>query len=160
LEPVDADEGGAVFAQLSAREARWTWSALGPGETRTVTYRLRASPALRPGRYEIAGTLNDLPVAGDGFIEISPMAEVVIQQSVSGRVVVRVRGLGPDVQMNVRVFDLAGRQRIDSGLVRGARLSLPIERTWANGVYLAVVEVRGSDGTSFVREVRKILVMR
>ncbi len=161
LEPVDADENGAVFARPNAREARWTWPTLGPGETRTVTYRLRASPSLGPGLYEITGTLNDLPVAGDGVIEIFPTAEVVVQQqSVAGRVVVRVRGLGSDQRVQVRVFDLSGRQRFDSGLARGARLALPVDRTWANGIYLAVVEVRGPDGKSLVREVRKILVMR
>jgi len=72
---------------------------------------------------------------------------------------------GPDIQeIQVRVFNLAGREVYNSGFVTGSRLywnGLTNDgRRLANGVYLYVVRVRGFAGREYVSEVRKFVILR
>jgi subtilisin family serine protease len=166
FEPVEPD--GAQMEPSSPNGARWTWPALGPGETREVVYRLRVSRAIEPGVYTISGTLNGRPVGGDSKLEVLPLratsgtVEVQPAPLAGGRALaVRVKGhLPDDAQVELKIFDLAGRVRAEAGPSPGPRLVIPLGPRWANGVYLAVVTVQDAQGQLLARRVLKIVVLR
>jgi murein DD-endopeptidase MepM/ murein hydrolase activator NlpD len=67
-------------------------------------------------------------------------------------------------EIQVQVFNLAGREVYNSGFVTGSKLYwnglTNDSRRLANGVYLYVVRVRGFDGREYVSEVRKLVILR
>ena len=169
LEPQEAD--GAQVERLAEGEARWVWPALGPGESRTIVYRLRVPSSAELGLYPLRGELNGLIVTGDDEIQIvaarsSPTAtkdrkgialEVRARRS---QLTLRIRGLPSGRCARVRIFDSAGRERFLSGSLCAPGLTIPLAR-WANGVYFAVVTAPSSTGENPVpKRVVRFAVLR
>jgi subtilisin family serine protease len=147
--------------------ARWAWPMLTPGESPEVIYRLVVSVDVPPGRYRIEGTLNDRPVEGDQWLEVLPPEPSSLHPMISFQwsrreiVFQREKASGMGVgDWQVRVFDLMGRERFDSGFVQGWQLSVSVGRSWANGVYLTVITVRDSSGHVLHREIRRLVILR
>lgn len=67
-----------------------------------------------------------------------------------------------DVQ--VQIYDLAGRRIFDSGYVKGQtvewHLNTDAGQPVANGVYLYAVTVRGYDGQMVRSKIQKLVVLR
>lgn len=163
IEPVD--DGGADFIKLSDREARWVWPLLGPDDEREITYRLRISETIKPGRYRLEGTINDRPIKGEEWLEILPLsggrrplslAISVHQGGISFRL--QSSSLSEVADWGVRIFDLSGRLRFDRSSIRGSRLDVAA-LSWANGVYLALITVRDASGHR-QREIRRLVILR
>jgi len=83
-------------------------------------------------------------------------------QRAGGRLVVQAQGAGI-ASIGVQLYDLGGR-RIGQRSARGQRLELSLTdqdgRPLANGVYLYVITVRGTDGQSSQSRVRKLVLLR
>ncbi len=168
-EPVES--AGAELERLPGGEVRWVWPALGPGESRTVTYRLRVPSSLDPGLYPLEGELNGLAVGGDSEIRVLPAAApagkiaVEVRSSPRSRkLLLRVGGLRPGECIRVRVFDPAGRERFRTPGCAPRALEIPATR-WARGVYLAVVTVSpsrlgSSDGNPVRKRIIRLVVLR
>ncbi len=156
LKPLKTDGADLI---THAQEAQWSWSALGPGETREVTYRLLVAPSVRPGRYKLEGALGGQPVEGDQWLEVLP-APLPSAQVEPGEIVFHFPALGGfSGSWQVRIFDLSGRERLSYGPVSQVRLSVDI-RDWANGVYLYVATVRAPDGRILQSSLRKLVLLR
>ena len=160
--------GGAKLETSKEGEVRWVWPTLGPGESRTVVYRLRASPSLEPGSYALRGELNGRPVAGDGEIRVRLPKGAGGERSAELRVlsgfrkiVLRVRGLPPGQCPDIRVFDAAGRERFRADGICGLGETTIPSAGWANGVYVAVIAVRSSrDDKLLFRQIVRFVVLR
>ena len=165
LEPVES--AGAEFEQLEEGEARWVWPALGPGESRTVVYRLRVPSSAEPGLYPLEGELNGRAVAGDEGIQVvsfPAIAKVEVRleiRTLGSKLTLRIRGLALGQCARVRIFDSAGRERFRSGsLCAQLGLTIPLAR-WANGVYFAVVTALSPTGEKPAqRRVVRFVVLR
>jgi hypothetical protein len=67
-------------------------------------------------------------------------------------------------EIQVQVFNLAGREVYNSGFVTGSKLYwnglINDGRRLANGVYLYVITYRREDGTILRSEVKKLVILR
>ncbi len=91
------------------------------------------------------------------------LAGVRALRLVGGQVRFTVLGRGIS-GLELRVFDLSGREVFTSGWVPGGSLDWNLMdrrgRVVANGVYLYLIRVRGVDGKIVVDRIRKVLVLR
>lgn len=157
LEAVDSGVARFTFIK-GLNQAQWVWPTTGPGEAREVIYRLTISEAVEPGRYRLTGSINGEPIEGDEWLEILPRSSVTVQMS--SRSILFQAKSSVLRSMQVQVFDLSGKERFDSGWVKGNRLAMAWGRSWANGVYFYVVTVRGANGQILTRQVKKFIMLR
>lgn len=138
--------------------------AIGPGSglggRGASLLRLRADLALDPSGREL------IPQAEEGLVLLLEglVLEGVRALPLPGgqlRFVALGRGI---TALEVRAFDLSGREVFTSGWVLGASLEWNLldrrGKAVANGVYLYLIRVRGVDGKVMASGVRKVLVLR
>ena len=152
------DAKAQITKREGANEAQWSWPLLGPGETREVVYRLSVADTVKPGRYRLTGNLNGQPIEGEEWLEVLPRISVATQVTKKA-ILFRVTG-SPIQGFQVQIFDLSGRERVHSDWVYKSKLAIDLGRDWANGVYLYVMIVRGSNGQLLTREVKRLVVLR
>ena len=94
-------------------------------------------------------------------LQAAKLEKINTQQSGSGYSFI-AEGANID-EMQIRVFNLAGKQLYNSGWASGSTLHWRAmdanNKPLTNGVYLYVVAVRGPDGAVF-EEVRKLIILR
>ncbi len=167
LRAVDGSTPQPTIDEAKRARYRWSWTGLGPGSARTLSYRLTVPPDASPGEYELRGTINGRPIAGDATIRVRQRQASVAQaldglrwQASSQRIRLQLgTSLPPGVQWRARLFDLAGRVRAGSSPTSMGRLTLSPPRRLATGAYLLLVSVDQLDGGTHA-SVRTVVVQR
>ena len=106
----------------------------------------------------------DLKATIDYDLGAIPLLLSQVQAYLGGQGI-RFEALGAGIeQIQVQVFNLAGAEIFNSGPVAGTTLEWNLlndqGRIVANGVYLYIVTVKGSDGKALRSEVEKLIVLR
>ncbi|MCX8103689.1 MAG: DUF11 domain-containing protein, partial [Candidatus Bipolaricaulota bacterium] len=157
-----------------------------PGEPFTIARILPSLPReIRPGRTLVFTIVTQRAAGLSIATAIAPYFEIgfdcgIVASASTPRLLVplRLEGLHTTVRagqfhieaqgmgiasLRVQIFDLYGKRVIDRTRA-GHALTIPLVtdrgRELANGVYLALVTVRGFDGRAMRAEIRKIAIMR
>ncbi len=163
-------QAGKPFSVLSISPALPKTIPTGNSQVFSVTTRLQSG--LRPPQTATAPYFNTsincqgaTIVLKTADLELAPPPLTVERMSLAVKgAELRLTVEGRAIEsMQLQLFDLGGRKLIDQ-ISGGSRLTLPLAtdagQPLANGVYLYLVTVRGSDGRMVRSDVKKIVVLR
>lgn len=168
---IDASGGQVSFQKDSdPMQIRWRWSAVGPGERRQATYHILVPTGVSPAKYTLKGSLNSQSVDGDRTLEVLYVARssqltkrpLIMTQITSRAIEFRFNRLiqtGIET-IEVQIFNLDGHVQASSRFTTWQRMAIPLDRQWANGIYLYHVIFRDISGMMLGQELKRLILLR